>query len=135
MIRQLAALLVLTGAHFAAAAPLDPLLTNPGLWTMKPADFEGAAKGLGFRWTSQARDSARAAGRGMTVFGLPAVEAVVRFESEKVKEFTIAIYARGDAGGMSKEAYSALISKAVEALDRSTGVKFGVRGKDSTNAV
>ncbi len=102
---------------------------------MKPADFETAAKGLGFRWVSQAHDSARAAGGGLTVFGLPAVEAIARFDGEKVKEFTITIYARGDAGDLTKEAYDGLVRSAVETFNRSTGVKFTQRGKDPTNAV
>jgi hypothetical protein len=135
MLRQLIAVLFVLGAGAAMAAPLDPLLTNAGLWAMNQADFEGAAKGLGFRWVSQALDSARAAGGGLTVFGLPAVEAIARFDGGKVKEFTVAIYARGDAGELTKEAYDALVRNAVETLTRATGVKFAARGKDPANAV
>ncbi|MGB8168622.1 MAG: C39 family peptidase [Chthoniobacteraceae bacterium] len=119
----------------AVAAPLDPLVSNAGLWSMKQADFEAAAQGIGFRWVSQARDSARAAGNELTVFGLPAVEAIARFDGEKMKELTVAIYARGDSGGLTKEAYDALVRDAVETLNRSTKVKFVPRGKDPTNAV
>ena len=135
MVRRLIPLLSLLVAGVASAAPLDPLLANPGLWAMKQPEFEVAAKGLGFRWVSQAQDSARAAGSGLTLFGLPAVEAITRFEGDKLKELTVAIYARGDAGGMTKEAYDALVRNAVETFNRTTGVKFAVRGKDPTNAV
>ena len=41
------------------AAPLDPLLAQANLWAMKQIDFEVAAKGMGFEWTSAVRDSAR----------------------------------------------------------------------------
>jgi hypothetical protein len=102
---------------------------------MKPTEFEIAAKELGFRWVSQARDSARAAGGGLTIFGLPAVEAVARFDHEKLKELTVALYARGDSGELTKERYDALVRDAVEALNRATGVKFAVRGKDPASAV
>jgi hypothetical protein len=135
MVRRLIAVLLVLGGQFALAVPLDPLIKDGGLWTMKHADFEVAAKGLGFRWVSQARDSARAAGGGMTVFGLPAVEAIARFDGDTVKEFTVAIYARGDAGELTKEAYDALVRNAVETFNLSTNVKFAVRGKDPTNAV
>ncbi|MEA3211591.1 MAG: hypothetical protein QOE70_4648 [Chthoniobacter sp.] len=126
---------LLASAAVAAAEPLDPLLTNPSLWTMKQADFETAAKGMGFQWVSAARDSARAARPGMSIFGMPAVEAVARFDAEKLKEITVAIYARGDAGGVTKDQYNTLVSTAVEALSKTTGVKFTARGKDATNAV
>ncbi|MDB6148603.1 MAG: hypothetical protein JWQ44_51 [Chthoniobacter sp.] len=102
---------------------------------MPPAEFETATKGLRFRWTSAARDSARASGPELTVFGLPVVEAVARFDKEKLKELTVAIYARGDAGDLSKPQYTTLIQTAVESLNRATGVKFTPRGKDATNAV
>lgn len=117
------------------AAPLDPLLSDANLWTTKPAEFEAKAKGLGFRWTSQAHDSARAASEGLTVFGLPVVEAIARFDPEKITEVTVTIYARGDAGTITKEAYGSLIRNAVETLNRTTGVKFTPRGKDPANAV
>ena len=135
MVRHLIFLLGLLAGCAASAAPLDPLLANPALWSMNQPDFEAAAKGLGFRWVSQAQDSARAAGGGLTLFGLPAVEAITRFEGDRMKEFTVAIYARGDAGGLTKEAYDALVRNAVETFNRTTGVKFAVRGKDPTNAV
>jgi Peptidase_C39 like family len=134
MVRRLIFLCWLLAGWCASAAPLDPLLANPGLWEMKQSDFEAAAKGLGFRWVSQAQDSARAAGGGLTLFGLPAVEAIARFDGGKVKEVSVAIYARGDAGGL-KEAYDALVRNAVETVNRATGVKFALRGKDPTNAV
>jgi hypothetical protein len=102
---------------------------------MSPRDFETAAGSLGFRWVSQAHDSARAAGSGLTIFDLPVLEAIARFDGAKVKEFTVAIYARGDAGALTKESYEALIRKAVETFNRATGVRFSVRGKDPTNAV
>src|SRR4051812_42710451 len=93
--------LLLLLATVAAAAPLDPLISDVALWSMNQADFEKSAQGLGFRWVSQAHDSARSAGGGLTVFGLPAVEAIARFDKDKVKEFTVAIYARGDAGDLT----------------------------------
>jgi len=117
-----------------SAASLDPLVSDSGMWTLKPAAFEAKAKPLGFRWTSQVRDSARAT-EELSVFGLSAVEAIARFDAEVLKEITVTIYARGDAGSITKEAYGAQIRSAVETLNRSTGVKFAERGKDPSSAV
>jgi hypothetical protein len=119
----------------ARAVALDPLFALPNPWTMKQAEFDVAAKGMGFEWTSAARDSARLARQGMTVFGEPAVEAVARFDGEKLKEITVTIYARGDAGSLTREKYETLIRTTIEAINRGTGVKFTPRGKDATNAV
>jgi hypothetical protein len=127
--------ILLVLASRLVAAPLDPLLADPGLWTMKPAEFESRGRPLGFRWVSQTKDSARVAGEGLTIFSLPVVEAVARFEAEKVKEVTVAIYARGDAGTITREAFDALIRNAEETLNRTTGVKFAARGKDPASAV
>lgn len=128
----LALLLPLAVAH---AAPLDPLFAAPNLWSMKQVEFDIAAKGMGFEWTSAARDSARSVRQGMTVFGEPAVEAVARFDAEKLREITVTIYARGDAGELTKQKYETLIRSSIEAINRGTGVKFTPRGKDATNAV
>ena len=135
MLRRILLLALLLPFGLAHAAPLDPLFTQSNLWSMKQSDFEIATKGMGFEWTSVARDSARSVRRGMTVFGEPAVEAVARFDAEKLKEITVTIYARGDAGDLTKERYETLIRTSIEALNRGTGAKFTPRGKDATNAV
>ncbi|HEX8295805.1 MAG TPA: C39 family peptidase [Chthoniobacteraceae bacterium] len=119
----------------APAAPLDPMLGDPKLWTWSPTEFEAAAKGLGFEWVSASRDSARSTGPALKIFGQPVVEAVARFESEKLKEITVAIYARGDAGDLGKDQYAALISGTIKAVDSATGLTFTPRGKDATNLV
>lgn len=128
-------LCILLSVVAAPAAPLDPLFSQANLWLLTQAEFEAAAKGMGFEWTSTARDSARSVQRGMAVYGQPAVEAVARFDGEKLKEITVAIYARGDAGDLGREQYDTLIRGSIEALNRATGVKFIPRGKDATNAV
>ncbi len=119
----------------AFAAPLDPLLSAPNLWTMKQDDFIGAAGGLGYRWTSTARDSARVATPDISVFGQPAVESVARFEGDTLKEITITLYGRGDAGDWTEAKFDALVRSTAEAITKATSVKFIARGKDPTSAV
>ncbi len=119
----------------AFAAPLDPLFSAENLWTMKQNDFMAVAGRLGYQWTSNARDSARVARPDITVFGQPAVESVARFEGEALKEITVTLYARGDAGDWSEDKFDALVRSTAEAVTKATGVKFVARGKDPTSAV
>ena len=119
----------------AADDSLDPVLALPGLWTLKQDDFQKATPALPFRWTSTARDSARAAKPGMTLYGLPVVEAIARFDADKLASFTANIYARGDAGDLPKARFDTLVRDAVAAISKATGVKFTDRGKDQANAV
>ena len=119
----------------AAEASFDPILALPSLWTLKQDDFQKATPALPFQWTSAARDSARAARPGMTLFGLPVVEAIARFDADKLTSFTANIYARGDAGELTKERFDALVRASVEAITQGTKMKFTARGKDQANAV
>ena len=119
----------------AAETAFDALLAVPGLWTLKQDDFQKATPTLPFQWTSAARDSARAARPGMTLFGLPVVEAIARFEADRLASFTANIYARGDAGNLTKERFDELVRMSVAAIAKATGVKFTDRGKDPANAV
>ncbi len=118
-----------------AEAALDGLVATAGLWTMKPDEFQNAAAGLPFVWTSSARDSARAPGPGLVLFGLPVVEAIARFEGGKLTAVTANFYARGDAGELARANYDALVKASAEAVTKATGVKFTARGKDLANAV
>ena len=129
----LAAFCVAT-AH-AFATPLDSLLAVENLWTMKQGDFMAAAAPLGYEWTSNAHDSARVARPNITVFGQAAVESVVRFDGDTLKEITVTLYGRGDAGELPEEKFDALVRNAADAISKATGVKFTVRGKDPTSAV
>ena len=120
---------------WAVESAFDPLLALPNLWTLSQDDFQKATPTLPFQWTSAARDSARAAKPGMTLFGLPVVEAIARFDSERLTLFTANIYARGDAGDLLKERFDELVKGAVAAITKATGTKFTDRGKDPGNAV
>ncbi len=119
----------------ASAQALDPILGAEKLWTLKQDQFQAATGNLPFRWTSNAKDSARAAAPGMTLFGLRVYEVVARFEGETLKEITAAFYARGDAGELDKEHYESLVGLSAAALNNFTATKYTVRGKDPSNAV
>lgn len=127
-------LALLFSAH-AMALPLEGFFIRDRFWSTTQAEFEHLETARDFRWTSTAKDSARAAGDGLTIFGLPAVEAVARFEGDKIKELTAIIYARGDAGELSKEKFEQLVKASADAVSAFTKVKFTPRGKDASNAV
>ena len=129
--------LALSATSALAELALDPVLAMDGLWAMKQEDFQqaAAAQKLPFRWNSNTRESARAGADGMTLLGLPLVEFLVRFEGAKASQVTAVIYARGDAGEMTREAFDALLRKSIDTLSAHTKVKFTPRGKDATSAV
>ena len=119
----------------AADASFDAILATPGLWLLNQDDFQKNTSALLFRWTSTARDSARAARSGMALFGLPVVEAIARFDADKLTSFTANVYARGDAGDLTKDRFDALVRDSVAAITKATNVKFTDRGKDPSSAV
>jgi hypothetical protein len=114
----------------------DGVLTIDALWSLDQAGFQKASPRLPFQWTSDAKDSARAAGyQGMTLFGRRIYEFVVRFEQNKVAVITANFYARGDAGEISEAAFEALRQSTIDTLTKVLGSKPTVRGKDATSAV
>src|SRR4051794_27262872 len=117
--RFLPTLLVLTSLAFAATGehPVDGVLTIEGLWSLDQDAFQKATPKIPFEWTSAARDSARAGGiEGMTLFGLPVYELVVRFDQNKVGVVTAVFYARGDAGEVSEGKFEAMRQGTIDTL-------------------
>jgi hypothetical protein len=123
----------------AVAAPdafvLDPILSIPKPWSLSQDEFQKATSQLPFEWTSNQRESARAAAPGMTLLGLPAVEVIARFGSAKLSEITVLLFGRGDSGELNQEKFTALVQKSSEALNEFAKQKFTPRGKDAKNAV
>ena len=117
------------------AIPLDPLVSMENVWSLKADDFMTLGSGLGYRWTSGSRDSARVALSDREIFGRPVVESVVRFDGNTVKQISLILYARGDSGELTEEKFDALVRESVAAISKASGVSFLSRGKDPTNLV
>jgi hypothetical protein len=132
---QLFLSLLLLIAREGRAQALDPLLKLEQAWSTGPEDFQKAAADLPFQWTSNAKDSARAAKPGMTLLSLPVVECVARFQNEKLTELTAVFYARGDAGSIPKDTFDSLVRRCAETFNGFTGLKFTPRPKESGAAV
>jgi Peptidase_C39 like family len=133
MLRCLLFLICLAGA--ACAAPIDALLVRPELWTLSPDAFKQLPETRRFVWTSSAHDSARAVGEDLTLFDQHLVESIARFDGTKLTQITALLYDRGDAGDLSRDAYTKLVHDAADTLNTVTKVKFTDRGKDASNAV
>ena len=126
---------VLLAVSTARAADLNALLANPKLWSLSQDEFQRLPETKGFRWVSEAKDAARAGEQELTLWALPVVEVVARFEKGKLAEIRPVIYARGDVGGLPREKFEALVKTSMEALNLNAKVPAVVRGKDATNAV
>src|SRR4051794_32389783 len=98
-------LLLYLMAASAFAGPLDPLFARPDLWSLNQDAFAHLMEARQYVWTSNARDSARAGGRELTLFNLPVTESVARFDNGKLTQIVATIYARGDAGELKKEEF------------------------------
>lgn len=122
-------------AGSASAAPLEGLWEKDPLWEFSPQTFEEKARELGFRWTSQQKDSARSAGAGLTLGAIPLVEVIARFSQDKISSLTLQLYTRGDAGSLSRPDYESLIKKSTDLVNSLSKAKLQMLGKDPANPV
>lgn len=104
-------------------------------WEYSADAFGGEAAALGFRWTSEQKDSARSVGPGLTLGGLPVVEAIARFKQDKITGLTLQIYTRGDKGPLSKAEYEELIKRCTDSVNNLSQVKPQPRGQDYASSV
>ncbi len=133
--RRLTLFLSLLLSCRAFSASLDTLVLRTDLWSLKQDEFLGVVDGRPYVWTSSAHDSARAANSEITLFNLPILESIARFEGGKLALIGAEIYARGDAGDIDKDKFEQLLHGAIDALNASTKVKFVARGKEAGDAV
>src|ERR1700736_5634524 len=141
----------------ASPVPLDSWLTSASLWQTTPAHFP-EAPALGFRWTSNAYDAARASSSKLRLGRLPVAEVIVRFSTDKpqpirtpplasssttsapgsddqLSAIQVSIYNRGDSGDLAKKDFDALVEQSRATLNSLTGVTPLERGTDYGSAV
>jgi hypothetical protein len=108
------ALTLFSGAlHLHAQTELDALLvTETPVWSLSADAFSAKFAPLGFRWTSEARDTARAGDERYKLWGLPVHEALVRFGPSGPRHMALSIFNRGDAGDLDKAAFTGLLAQA-----------------------
>jgi hypothetical protein len=105
---------------------LDKLLDDAGrVWTLTADDFAELQSSNGFRWTSAAaKDVARSTDPELTFTGLRVWETLARFDGGTLKELTLSLYNRGDAGTMHEDEFLQLLSS----IDKSVTAWSGMRG-------
>ena len=134
------ALLLFSLPAIAVADPLGDLVSSENFWAEASGDsFMQEHAGLGFRWTSEAKDSARTISKELTVEGRKVGESIVYFKDGRPTLIQISIHNRGDDGVMSgrngREQFNETIRDWGGFLDEVTGVEMQSRGKDSKSAV
>ncbi len=104
------------------ASQFDPLLSDAALFKTPDTQFMVTYADLGFRWNSDAQDTARSEKNG-TLADLPVVEALARFDGKTrlLTELVMLLYSRGDSGELGKTAFEAMIEKNTAALTRLCG--------------
>jgi len=132
---RIVALLITLASLRVEAAELDALIGRDDLWQTSRADFVQQNRELGFRWVSAAQDAAETMAPGLTLFGNRVYQTTARFDADKLKQLTVSLYNRGDAGEMPKEKFDALLRATVEKLTAFTHAQFTARGKDAASAV
>lgn len=107
-----------------------------GLWQTSQDTFLGEYGPYGFVWESAAQDVARMAKPGMTFAGLPVVEAIARFENQRLVDLTLSLYNRGDEKELREETFDKLVESADEKITAWTGSRgVAFRDKDRTDFI
>lgn len=115
--RAAPALLALAAAFasMARAGDVGALIEDAKLWQSDLPAIARNHEELRLEWNATTRQSARVAGAS-TVFGLSALEAVLQLEDGRPAALDVLIYARGDAGDISREQFAALVSNAQQVV-------------------
>ncbi len=93
------------------------------LWQSSPDQFMQARQSHGFRWVSEKKETARSIHPELSFAGLRVWEALAHFEKDKLKDVTLLLYSRGDAGDLREPQFNELLGKIHEALTKWSGVK------------
>lgn len=133
--RLVAALLALFWAPFALAEAFDPLIAREDLWKTNGPDFLEQNRAAGFTWISAAHDLAQTTQSELTLFDNRVYQVLARFEGGQLKQITVSLFNRGDAGEMPREKFEALLGDCVKKLTAFTKAPVNVRGKDAASAV
>lgn len=138
--------------------PLDNWLTSTSLWQTSTSQFP-QLQALGFRWISEAHDTARASSRVLRLGSLPVAEVIARFSTDpasqgaaafpsssssagtapatdgRLSAIQVSIYNRGDSGDISKSQFDTLVQQSRAALNSLTRVMPVERRTDYGSAV
>ncbi len=125
------------GAKRIEAFRLDDVISLPGLWetTIEAVVESQVGNPLGLSWTSEVRDTARAARPLLFYLGVAAQELLLRAEQGIVREVTVIYFARGNwwAEELGKKEFDERVRSIVAALNNRTGRHAEQPSRDSSN--
>jgi hypothetical protein len=104
-------------------AKIESLLFDTLPWEAKRVTYETAMAPYGFRWNSDLKESARSIQPGMTLFGHPVNELIIRFKDDKPSQITASFYNRGDMGTLSNRNFEALGAALAGKIENQLGRK------------
>ncbi len=101
---------------------LDDALTSSQFWKQTREEFQQVTPNMGFRWTSNTKQSARSDGQAIALSFLdrPVGETIIGFNDETPSTYQISIFARGDNGNISKERFESTLEDWKSALTQFT---------------
>ena len=109
------------------AFKVEQLLSRDAtLWHMTSQDFMSEFRALNFRWTSDAKTTARAyvlEGARLMWMEYSVIEMLADFSNDKLSKMTVILYSRGDAGQIDIGEFRKAIAKIGSALNQWSGVK------------
>lgn len=123
------------------ANSFSEMLKSPNFWTLDTDQFMKNYQALGFRWTSNAKTSARIApGRRLPVSSdTNAGETIVTFTNSKPSQIQVSIYNRGDdselRGRSGSDKYNSLLKTWANVLNEFSGVSGQPQKKNNKSAV
>lgn len=102
---------------------IDFVATNAAFWTQSPKEVEIATRPAFFEWTSASHECSRSAYPKLTFMGRPVCEALIWFDTNKVREVDLSLYNRGDAGNIPQRDFESLLNGMVTNLNDLTSVR------------
>lgn len=117
------------------AAVLDHIIFRPNFWETTVEEIGPDLNKLGFRWTSEAKDTVRSANPKMVLGAKPANEALLRVRDGKLSGATVLYFSRGDAGDLKSQEFDDLLAAVTADLTAKLGKAPVERGRDATSAV
>lgn len=109
----------MVAAAGACADDLSPWMGDAGFWRLAQEGVVGRVSNVDVR--ADTEGALRTAGADLTLWDLPIVDAVVRFESGHPARSIFLLYSRGDSGTMALSAFTALVHSAHAKLDTWSG--------------
>ncbi len=119
------------------SASLEEILSKPEFWKLSQDAFMDRYGRLGFRWTSDTKDSARVSGGGekLSVKDATVGETIITFADGVPKQVQVSIFNRGDDAYLREIQFNGELQKWNRILSSISGAKPEKKARDNKSAV